>query len=500
MAAFKAEAWTRTENELRERRVQLMRAQIAKRMLNQQITRGWASWLERWHARRFAVTCHRRAVSHLHKFSVSVALGVWWRAWHATRTAKLERAEAEVRRVQGMEADLQRARDELVQVSAERTQLRERVAQLDGDYSQAEKARVEQAHADKEARVELLRRQIVRRMLAQGLAQAWVAWFELYINRSHALKRLHQVSMRLRAPATAFAFRVWLQQTESTRWEKKRSAWEKREQQLLAEVAAAREDLEVEHQKAQQVAAEADGVMAAALSRQLVELTGSAEERMALQEKAEQQGRIDQLSRRFGRRIMYHSLTLAWNAWTEFAEARSYHLGRLRQVGNQLRAPDVASAFGAWVEEWAEARRAAERERMEREAKSLEAQLSRARHEVGQAMLMRTAQEDEARHLKSRVTDLGIEVREQAAMLEAAAGLRQELHESREASRAAAERAAEAERQRTEVQQEAEAQRHETQALLERLLAQQRASFDDELQSYRRQRDEMSEKKRVRPT
>ena len=99
--AFKAEAWTRTENELRERRVQLLRAQIFKRMMNQQLSRGWTSWVERWASRRFTLGCQAKAVAHVQRYKASVALGVWWRLWRAIRMAKLARAEEEVRRYLG---------------------------------------------------------------------------------------------------------------------------------------------------------------------------------------------------------------------------------------------------------------------------------------------------------------------------------------------------------------------------------------------------------------
>ena len=94
-----------------------------------------------------------------------------------------------------------------------------------------------------------------------------------------------------------------------------------------------------------------------ALHRQLVELTGSAEERMALQAEQEKQARVELLRRQFTRRMMHRELSAGWSAWHEQWDARSRALSWLREAGNRLRKPAIFSAFKAWCFQWEWARR-----------------------------------------------------------------------------------------------------------------------------------------------
>ena len=59
--------------------------------------------------------------------------------------------------------------------------------------------------------------------------------------------------------------------------------------------------------------------------------------------------RVDLLCRRAGRRMMFSGLADAFEAWMELWEAKTYALGRLRQVGSRLRAPKLGVAYGVWA-------------------------------------------------------------------------------------------------------------------------------------------------------
>jgi cell division septum initiation protein DivIVA len=69
----------------------------------------------------------------------------------------------------------------------------------------------------------------------------------------------------------------------------------------------------------------------------------------------------------------------------------------------------------AWASGWEESKRAAEYARLEAEAKSVEAQLRRVRHENGQMEMVRAANEDEIARLKGRLADMVTQVRETRA-------------------------------------------------------------------------------------
>ena len=91
-----------------------------------------------------------------------------------------------------------------------------------------------------------------------------------------------------------------------------------------------------------------------ALERQRTELVGSAEELAALQGEKAKADRIELLRRQVGRRIMNAGLSRGWTAWIELWEAKTYAMQTLRAVGNKLRSPEVADAFGAWADDAAE--------------------------------------------------------------------------------------------------------------------------------------------------
>ena len=86
-----------------------------------------------------------------------------------------------------------------------------------------------------------------------------------------------------------------------------------------------------------------------ALHRQLIELTGSAEDIMHLRGEQEKEARVELLRRQSMRRVMSQGLANGYRAWVEFWEAKTYAMGRLRVVGNHLRSPELSHAFMFWA-------------------------------------------------------------------------------------------------------------------------------------------------------
>ena len=119
-----------------------------------------------------------------------------------------------------------------------------------------------------------------------------------------------------------------------------------------------------------------------ALERQRTELVGSAEELAALQGEKAKADRIELLRRQVGRRIMNAGLSRGWTAWIELWEAKTYAMQTLRAVGNKLRSPEVADAFGAWADDVAEEKRAAEVLAQRSQLGGLAAELSAVKQEL----------------------------------------------------------------------------------------------------------------------
>lgn len=119
----------------------------------------------------------------------------------ATLSATCARLERELARVR-TEADARVARVEDEKAKALENQL----TALTGSAEQI--AALREAE-EKEARVELLKRQIGRRMLYGGLARGWAAWHELWEAKTSAMAKLQSCGNKLSKPEIAGAFDFW---------------------------------------------------------------------------------------------------------------------------------------------------------------------------------------------------------------------------------------------------------------------------------------------------
>lgn len=473
----------------KEARVELLRRQIGRRILNQSLTRGWAAWVGFWATKAQAMRTLRRVAAKLQRPDVAFAFDVWLmvmieqqRQVEAIRrrnqSAKLEEELTLLRgQLQSILEDQERERRE---AEVDRMQLVQQIALLGGGAAEAAALREAQAEKDKEERVALCRRQAMRRMLHRDLSIGFAAWTELAEAKAYALERLRTCASRLRTPELADAFGTWAevwydqrQRASMVTYKEQAAQHAKERDRLAAELRKATAEFEAK-------LALAEEQKQLALHRQRVELCGSAEELASLREQKERDARVEMLRRQASRRMLNGSLAAAWRAWTELWEARSYALSRLIEVGNRLRAPELSGAWTFWQGASAAAKAEGERARLEREANSFEAQLRRARYEAGQLELIRVAHDDEVNALRDRVTEMSEEIKANTAELAAAAEMRLKHDAVQEAAARSAEAAETAERLKRESEEDAIAQRLSAQKLLERLLVEQRASFDEE--------------------
>jgi hypothetical protein len=367
----------------------------------------------------------------------------------------------------------------LAQATADRLQLLEQVARLSGGQSEREALLEAQASAAREERVEMLRRQIGRRMLHRDLAAAWTAWAEQWEGGAIAKRRLQKAANRLRSPHVEASFRFWRRDWQRAQKELADEAFESRESQLLEELEAVKaecerrvKELELEQQRQ--------------YDRLVVELTGSATERAAMEEEKAKEERVELLTRQMGRRAMYREVYNGWSAWIELWESRTYALDKLRDVANRLRKPELAYAFHEWVEGNREEKRAAELEALQLEGRSLEAQLRAAKFEAGQMRMHKAKLDDELSDLKRRLDERQARLDSQVHHLEAASQLPAEIDSLRARCASLEEATATAGRKLEEAEEDAARQRDANHELLEKLLAQQRGSFEEELAALKR--------------
>ena len=332
----------------------------------------------------------------------------------------------------------------------------------------------------KEERVELLRRQIARRMMNTGLARGWLAWVALWTAKVYALQRLREAANRIRRPELAHAFSFWVGAWEAAQRVKEEQAQQLREAGLRGE----RETIQEELARIRTALASAEEDKRSALERQRIELAGSAGEMATLQEQRAKEERVELLRRQIMRRMMNQGLTNGWQAWMELWSAKTYAMNRLREVGNKFRAPELSAAFAFWIRDWEEQKHAAQVAELERQSNTLEAQLRKARFDAGQLELVRTAHEDELAALKDTLNQLFEDSKERDRLAEMSSALQKENAELVALQHVLDSAAESAERKRLDAEHDAAKQHQEDKRLLEKLLSEQRRSFEEELQRF----------------
>jgi len=469
------------------KRVESFGRQVVRRMLHDGVRRGWTAWLERHEARKYALGQLQRTAVRLRTYKSRDAFDGWRDdladARMGVELVTLKRSEARLKEaVRELQATLEGERASierrLAHAEAEKATALERLRiELVGSRVEREAVMEEKA---KEERVEQMRRQSIRRIANKDLAAGWEAWVELWEAKTYAMKRLRQVGNRLKRPEVAIAFSLWsellVQKYEAERYARM-SGLQRREKDLEAEVADLEAEVKRVHEWAQAQQAKAEEDKKLALDRMVLELTGSAEEILALKETEAKEQRVELLRRQVGRRMMNQGIASGWSAWHELWEAKRYAMARLQACGNKLRAPAMETAFSFWQSEQLEAKRVADWQQLEAQSKSLEAQLRHARYEIKQTTMIRTAQVDEIGALRDAVASLS----EERALLEAKvaeyAHLPDDLVRAREEKAAADELAREATAKKEEAEADVLRQLDASNELLERLLKEQRQSL-----------------------
>ena len=346
--------------------------------------------------------------------------------------------------------------------------------ELAGTMEEKEAALAEQA---KEERMELMHRQAARRLLHAGLSTGWEAWVERWEAKTDSLRRLRKVANRLKSPQISWAMGLWMELLEEKRQkeaEEQMSGMQKKELELERKVEALKAELERERDNHAARLAKMEEEKVLALERQLVELTGSAEEIAAVREAEEKQARVELLGRQVGRRLVHRDLSLGFMAWLDLWQAKTYAMNRLREVGNKFRKPGVADAFKAWVDDIEEKKRIEAWRELEAQSKSLESQLRRARLETKQTNMVKVAQDDEIKALKGQVDELQCGLQTTMTQLARFEGLPEENVRLREACEKAVADAAEAVSKREEAEADVLKQLDANKDLLEKLLEEQR--------------------------
>jgi hypothetical protein len=263
--------------------------------------------------------------------------------------AALQASEAELSATRGAQGELEQ---KLQAANAEVSRLRKQVEMLTENGEQ-------QALRAREERAELLRKQIVRRMMNQGLASGWAAWHALWVARTNALSRLRRVAGRLKWPALSSALRGWRRVYEAGRQARERLEATRRQSTLHGEAASLAAELAAARAEHAETLAGAEEQRERELSLLRVELTHGAEQRAALQAEQEKEERVELLRRQFTRRLKNRELSGGWQAWYDLWAARSHALRWLAKAASRMAKPALVAAFSGWKDACQWARRSA---------------------------------------------------------------------------------------------------------------------------------------------
>ena len=489
------------------RRVDVFGKQALRRIIHAGLRDGFSAWRELADARTYALATMQRVSRRMRQKEVWNCFREWQagaaelrasgelRAAHeapqqlsdelATLTVRFEQMKTEY------EARLEAAAHE------QQTALARQKVELMGSVGEREALLQERA---REERIEILRRQVIRRVRYGDLANKWAAWVEHKDAKLYALARLQQIGNRLRSPELSHAWAVW---DSSLREERERSQMSVfdvlQEREAMLTSKCERLEREVERVTAEAAArvARIEEDKARALSSQLTELTGSAGEIAALREQEEKEGRIDLLRRQIGRRLLYSGLTRGWSAWTELWEAKRHAYGTLQRCSNKLNSSTagVAHAFEGWVADLKETQQALAWQQLEAQSSGLEAQLRQARYESKRMVMVKTAQDDQLSALRAELEALYDEKRKAEQKLIGYGHMPDEVERLRAAAKEADAAAKEAISDKEAAEGDVLKQLDESQKLLEKLLAEQRKNLSQDLVNLKRElKSEVAEK------
>ena len=467
----------------KEERIALLRRQVGRRMMNQGITNAWTAWFDMWEAKTYTMQTLRQVANRLHAPEKSNAFSHWWKDWQAAKEAALEldaRKKASLLNKQGtavetLQAELEQMKAELAKATG---QLKNRPRESGNSAEELERIREEMEAQAKEERIELLRRQVGRRMMNKDLSTAWTAWLEMWEAKMYTMAQLRQVANRLHAPEKSNAFHHWLVDWQEDLRQKKLAAMRQRETALEGSAAQLEEELRTVRAEYEEKLRKAEEAKHIALERQLVQFSGSAEEREAIRQAQEREERIELLRRQVGRRMMNRGLSVGWSAWLEMWEARSYMKQRLRQAGNRFREPNMSKAFSLWVDMWEATVKAKELAELRDKSSSLDAQLNQAKFEAGQLALIKVKHEDEIKELNYKVRAQNEELTIKRNLLQNLSDTRKKNAELSDLSSSNSEAAETAAARLAALEAAVAQQREDDQRLLQSLLDEQREKFE----------------------
>ena len=341
----------------RERYIEYVAKNAAKRMQNANLTRGWLSWRELCDE----VQQMKYAATRMLKAGMSQSFNAWVEFGYvraqqqlllskaATKLMKQElnavyrhwRRDWEIGDVrEEMEARIKELEDKL---RHEREEHERELDRLTNGVSAAERALA----AAKKAELERLARSAVRRMMNQQLSQGWTSWLVMWEEIVHWRQSVSGAALRIRNQQLSKGLGAWV------------AVWEEERSRKLFEVAVARLR---NRELAMAFVAWAEGsenerlnkALAAAASRMYNRSLFEAWDAWAevWQEEVDRRKMEAALLR-----MRNSALARAYGAWVEMKDERMWQMQALSAGMIKLRYPQLSASFSHWADDWREAER-----------------------------------------------------------------------------------------------------------------------------------------------
>ena len=329
----------------REARVKHLGQMGLKRIMQQGLARGWTKWHDQWEAYSKNKQRLANSAARLSKPKLVASFVHWQKDWEyeMAAAAKMTHAQllaAERSKASAAETELAKVREELMQA---------RKAMLEGRGMEAERERLaaEQLEAERQKRVEHLAQVGMRRIMQQGLARGWSAWYDQWEEYTRNKRLLAAAGQRLTKPKLVQAFMHWQRDWDVEMASEAMMTEKDRLTKVAGEAVAMQESMQKE---IDQLRAELTKAKEAAKAG--AGMRGDLQREMEAQLEAERQKRIEHLAQNGMRRIMHQDLARGWSAWHGMWADLQHKKRLLANSAARLSKPKLVASFKHWQNDW----------------------------------------------------------------------------------------------------------------------------------------------------
>lgn len=483
----------------KEERINQLHSKFSRRLMHQGVALAFSTWSGVCAAKNWMMTQLRIAGNHLRSPELAEGFEIWheyvvaaheqakWMAQQQRENNMLATQGALSKQLESLRAEYER---KLKQAEEAKLHALERLrVELSGTEDEKQKLKEEMM---KQQRAEEMQKRWARRLMNQGIINAWNAWVETWEARVYAMAQLRKCANHLHSPGLVIGFDAWFEYAE---WRTKIKN-QKKSLSLVAQSESLQQELErirAESATKLQIAQDQNKELVAEVKR----LKGGVAEAKAKSAEDLEQERLERVKavqNQITRRIIFRDLGRGWATWHAYWTDRVYRRHQMNIAAHRLRTPELSRAFHYWIYILEEDKRASALTRLkDKSAQQLEAMQSEVREmrfEMGKTDMVLAAKDDELRALREQFKGLSDEMASKRLLIADAETIHARFNQLTEAYTIKQAEAASAKQSLKQAEEDAIRQRKENLELLESLLVEQRKTFQAELESFKRETEQ----------